>query len=280
MAVTTGTKNITLGSGALDNGAWHRAIQVANKMVEADLWNGEDHLTLYDAYELHNRLYGFDQTPASALVEGTDYEIEVIPADMSELYAPRFSHARISIPARAIAWVESSSAMDLAARLQRMVRIAAKYRAQIGNLETEVADLEQTSALYLDIINKQAARINALEAQLVAVEQTVQESVPALDHFKPREQSLMLEVLKQAEIYGDVLAASDSIDWCMKELIGLGALERAPENGAAFHCRITQYGQAILRNLVPEFFSATAANLQAKDSRLADEHAQSMIDAS
>jgi hypothetical protein len=74
--ITTGTDKITLGSGAWDLGAWHRAVMVGNAMIAAGLWNGEDQLTLYDAYELHTRLFGFDQTPASALVEGQDYEIE------------------------------------------------------------------------------------------------------------------------------------------------------------------------------------------------------------
>jgi hypothetical protein len=84
--ITTGTDKITLGSGAWDLGAWHRAVMVGNAMIAAGLWNGEDHLTLYDAYELHKRLFGFDHTPASALIEGQDYEIKKGNRSMTNVF--------------------------------------------------------------------------------------------------------------------------------------------------------------------------------------------------
>lgn len=58
--------------GRSDNGAWHRAIEVARRFVAYGLWDGESRIE-FDAYALHDKLFGVAQTSPLALVEGKDY---------------------------------------------------------------------------------------------------------------------------------------------------------------------------------------------------------------
>lgn len=60
--------------GALHNGAWHRALEVARRLVAAGVWNGVDPIR-FDAYDLHNRLFGVARVHPHALVPGVDYRI-------------------------------------------------------------------------------------------------------------------------------------------------------------------------------------------------------------
>lgn len=67
-------------TGALHNGAWHRAIDVARRLIDAGVWNGVDPIE-FDAYDLHNRLFGVARVPPHELVPGVDYRIR--PAQAS-----------------------------------------------------------------------------------------------------------------------------------------------------------------------------------------------------
>lgn len=60
--------------GALHNGAWHRALEVARRLVAAGVWNGVDPIR-FDAYDLHNRLFGAARMSPHELVPGVDYRI-------------------------------------------------------------------------------------------------------------------------------------------------------------------------------------------------------------
>jgi len=60
--------------GALHNGAWHRALEVARRLVAAGVWNGVDPIR-FDAYDLHNRLFGVARERPHELVPGVDYHI-------------------------------------------------------------------------------------------------------------------------------------------------------------------------------------------------------------
>ena len=63
-----------------------------------------------------------------------------------------------------------------------------------------------------------------------------------LMQFKPRDRRMMLKILQQARDYGEVVAVSDSIDWCMTELVKIGALEKISDR-AIFVCHITDIGR-------------------------------------
>lgn len=58
--------------GRSDNGAWHRAIEIARRLVAYGLWDGESRIE-FDAYALHDRMFGVAQVSPLALVEGKDY---------------------------------------------------------------------------------------------------------------------------------------------------------------------------------------------------------------
>jgi len=60
--------------GPLHNGAWHRALEVARRLVAAGVWNGVDPIR-FDAYDLHNRLFGVARMSPHELVPGVDYRI-------------------------------------------------------------------------------------------------------------------------------------------------------------------------------------------------------------
>lgn len=83
---------ITL-AGETDDGAWHRAIGVARKLVVAGLWDGQRHIE-FDAYALHDRLYGVSKVAPADLVEGEDYwfvddaALTKITGDSSQLTQP------------------------------------------------------------------------------------------------------------------------------------------------------------------------------------------------
>jgi len=68
--------------GRTDDGAWHRAIEIARKLVATNIWNGGDRIE-FDAYALHDRLFGVNRVEPSDLVHGDDYQF-VKPATAPE----------------------------------------------------------------------------------------------------------------------------------------------------------------------------------------------------
>jgi len=74
--ITTASRNITIGSGPSNEGVWHRAVMVAKALHDAGRWDGEATLTLHKPYQLHQRLFGIERVPASALIKGQDFEIQ------------------------------------------------------------------------------------------------------------------------------------------------------------------------------------------------------------
>lgn len=66
---------IKIGAGPTHNGAWHRAIYVAQQLQEAGIWNGQTQLIINDPYDLHRRLTRPNNEQPSDLKPGIDYVI-------------------------------------------------------------------------------------------------------------------------------------------------------------------------------------------------------------
>lgn len=62
--------------GRSDNGAWHRAIEIARRLVAYGLWDGESRIE-FDAYALHDRMFGVAQVSPLDLTEGKDYRFPI-----------------------------------------------------------------------------------------------------------------------------------------------------------------------------------------------------------
>jgi hypothetical protein len=62
--------------GRSDQGAGHRAIEVARKLVAAGLWDGHTRIE-FDAYALHDKLFSANRAEPSALIPGLDFAISL-----------------------------------------------------------------------------------------------------------------------------------------------------------------------------------------------------------
>ena len=97
---------ITL-AGRTDDGAWHRAIEVARKLVAAGIWNGDDRIE-FDAYALHDKLFGVNRVEPKDLVPGDDYSFPKpavapeSPAEAEPEHASEYAYLRFAVAARAI----------------------------------------------------------------------------------------------------------------------------------------------------------------------------------
>jgi len=83
--------------GRTDDGAWHRAIEIARKLVAANVWNGDDRIE-FDAYALHDRLFGVSRVEPSDLVEGDDYQFVKPEAE----HAAEYGYLRFAAAARTL----------------------------------------------------------------------------------------------------------------------------------------------------------------------------------
>ena len=81
---------ITICAGRWDAGAFHRALEVARCLHEANLWDGESQMALCDPYALHDRLFGVRHEPVDTLIPGIDYVIRLAkkPSDPDKLVLP------------------------------------------------------------------------------------------------------------------------------------------------------------------------------------------------
>ena len=72
--LTTGTALVVIGSYLSDTGAWHRAICIANRLIEARLydWRKQGQITILDPYKA-------DTIEGRELKEGEAYRIEGLP---------------------------------------------------------------------------------------------------------------------------------------------------------------------------------------------------------
>lgn len=52
------------------------AIIVARELRKASMWNGQDTITIFDPRKAFDKLFGFNQVPATFLKSGVDYLIE------------------------------------------------------------------------------------------------------------------------------------------------------------------------------------------------------------
>jgi hypothetical protein len=76
---------VKIGRGSSDQGAYHRAIDVASQLEAAGLWDGESTIVIHDAYDTHRKVQftpvvgrvGIVNIHAGVhdLVKGQDYEI-------------------------------------------------------------------------------------------------------------------------------------------------------------------------------------------------------------
>ncbi len=87
--------------GRSDDGAWHRAIEIARKLVAANVWNGDDRIE-FDAYALHDRLFGVNRVEPSDLVEGDDYQFVKPAAAPEPEHAAEYAYLRFAAAARTI----------------------------------------------------------------------------------------------------------------------------------------------------------------------------------
>ena len=110
---------ITL-AGRTDNGAWHRAIEVARSLVAAGVWNGTDRIE-FDAYALHDRLFGVAAEDPGNLVAGVDYVV-------SEDAAPE----------------GAAHPSDADTRSHRRARMALAIRAHHAALDEQAARYEES----------------------------------------------------------------------------------------------------------------------------------------
>ena len=79
------SENVKIGRGSSDQGAYHRAIDVASQLEAAGLWDGESTIVIHDAYDTHRKVQftpveqrvGIVNVRAGVreLVHGQDYEI-------------------------------------------------------------------------------------------------------------------------------------------------------------------------------------------------------------
>ena len=87
LAATFDRDAITLAAET-DDGAWHRAIEIGRKLVAAGIWDGQRHIE-FNAYELHDKLFGVTKVAPADLVEDEDYWfVEWPPATASDAPAP------------------------------------------------------------------------------------------------------------------------------------------------------------------------------------------------
>ena len=89
---------VTLGRGSQDRGALHQAINVAQQMFGAGIWNGEGRLIIHDAYDVHRQMSLSGEPEFNwevcanvypgvhELVEGQDYEVHPLPDDFWEMH--------------------------------------------------------------------------------------------------------------------------------------------------------------------------------------------------
>ncbi|NLF78150.1 MAG: DUF3102 domain-containing protein [Chloroflexi bacterium] len=68
--------------GRTDDGAWHRAIEISRRLVVAGIWNGSDPIE-FNAYLLHDRLYGPRAVSPDELERGIDYRIRIRPVELA-----------------------------------------------------------------------------------------------------------------------------------------------------------------------------------------------------
>jgi len=70
-----------------NRGEIHRAVAVARELRRANMWNGQDTITIYQPTKLFNRVFGFEGVPVTMLKHGEDYLIvePVIPYSKPEL---------------------------------------------------------------------------------------------------------------------------------------------------------------------------------------------------
>ena len=72
-----------------DRGVIHRAIAVARELCRAGIWNGQDHITIYEPTLTFNKLFGISHMSAASLKSGVDYRIDksVVPHSKPALKA-------------------------------------------------------------------------------------------------------------------------------------------------------------------------------------------------
>jgi hypothetical protein len=75
--------------GPNDDGAWHRALDLARHLVANGIWDSSTPITLHNAQALHDRVFGVTKAPITDLVYGQDYTIDTptgdpAPAEESE----------------------------------------------------------------------------------------------------------------------------------------------------------------------------------------------------
>lgn len=99
-AITTGEANITIGGGATDDGAWHRAVECGQWLFDKHMWDGRTHLTIYDPYKVHGKIF---TAPFRWPKKGEDYVIDqlqdgvYVPVEIEGMEDPE---AGVPIPPR------------------------------------------------------------------------------------------------------------------------------------------------------------------------------------
>ncbi|MEB2351839.1 MAG: DNA N-6-adenine-methyltransferase [Burkholderiaceae bacterium] len=114
--------------GRSDDGAEHRAVDVARKLVTAGIWNGSSMIE-FDAYAIHDKLFGVDAVDPHTLTRGKDRDIYISGAPM--------------LPDAADARMTTLQALALDRIVQGPLTLA-QLRARLG---IKLGDQEGTRAL-------------------------------------------------------------------------------------------------------------------------------------
>lgn len=72
--------------GRTDDGAWHRAIEIGRKLVAAGVWDGQEPIQ-FDAYALHDRLFGVNAVEPADLVDGPGEDYHILDEETESLKA-------------------------------------------------------------------------------------------------------------------------------------------------------------------------------------------------
>jgi DNA helicase-2/ATP-dependent DNA helicase PcrA len=96
----------------IDNGVFHRAVSIAQKLREARLWDGETKIRFENAYDTHTAITGFQELPLTSLVlkrENDEWLVSLpknSPADEKPAEEPAAAASPEVIPTEPVEWAK------------------------------------------------------------------------------------------------------------------------------------------------------------------------------
>ena len=127
--------------GRSDDGAMHRAVDVARKLVAAGVWNGTSRIE-FDAYAIHDKLFGPQALDPQALTRGKDRDLYISGAVM----LPEDSDKRVNA-LKSLALDELASGPLSLAQIRARLGISVSDQASMAALRAALADLVASKQL-------------------------------------------------------------------------------------------------------------------------------------